>query len=469
MDQVYYWFIGKEIWEDKRLLRKAKLLVSVHLLAIFFILTSLVLSIAIDKTFTNLFWICLTGLTSSLFAFKLNRSFLVSGNAFIAISHMATLVMVYEYGSIYAPYLIWLFLIPVYAFVIANRKSALFWFTITVVSTIAILLYFPEKMITDYKSHYLKFLYALNFFSFFAFIFVMEYLSNSERKKLVEKIDFERNQIRSIVAKIPAGVAYIDKDFKLNFFNPVFRRLLNLSKDMKFGISLREVLGDLNFQTNLNTYQRALNGETVVVEKPIERNGKQNYIRCTFVPRHDQNNSVEGFIILIEDLTKIKAKESKKLAKKDAEKEALSNTIDFRNRELASQELFITNQKKLLGDIKDSLFSITGEIENQPKHKVKKIIRTIDQNIKLENEWINFRMQFERIHPQFIKRLENDYPKLNTRELRHCSYLRMRLSNKEIARIQNVGLKSVEMTNYRLKKKLGLEPSMTLSEFLNKV
>ena len=47
-----------------------------------------------------------------------------------------------------------------------------------------------------------------------------------------------------------------------------------------------------------------------------------------------------------------------------------------------------------------------------------------------------------------------------------CAYLKMDLSSKEIAPLLNLTVRSVEMTRYRLRKKLGLNREDNLTEFL---
>lgn len=49
-----------------------------------------------------------------------------------------------------------------------------------------------------------------------------------------------------------------------------------------------------------------------------------------------------------------------------------------------------------------------------------------------------------------------------------CAYIKMNLLSKEIAPLMNVSLRGVEISRYRLRRKLGLEEGENLSEFLQK-
>lgn len=51
-------------------------------------------------------------------------------------------------------------------------------------------------------------------------------------------------------------------------------------------------------------------------------------------------------------------------------------------------------------------------------------------------------------------------------ELRVCCYLVMGLNSKEIAQLSNISYRSVEMTRYRLRKKLELTREVSLTDYL---
>ncbi len=50
-----------------------------------------------------------------------------------------------------------------------------------------------------------------------------------------------------------------------------------------------------------------------------------------------------------------------------------------------------------------------------------------------------------------------------------CAYIRMDLLSKEIAPLLNISIRGVEISRYRLRKKMGLNTNVNLSEFLKKL
>ena len=79
-----------------------------------------------------------------------------------------------------------------------------------------------------------------------------------------------------------------------------------------------------------------------------------------------------------------------------------------------------------------------------------------------------YRHSFDSVHHDFFKKLEEAYPELNNKEKLLCAYIKMNLLSKEIAPLLNISLRGVEISRYRLRKKLGLEEGANLAEFLQK-
>jgi DNA-binding CsgD family transcriptional regulator len=63
--------------------------------------------------------------------------------------------------------------------------------------------------------------------------------------------------------------------------------------------------------------------------------------------------------------------------------------------------------------------------------------------------------------------LEEKHPDLSVNDLRQCAYIKMNLRSNEVAFINNINKKSVYMIRYRLKHKLGLNPSDDIKAYLD--
>ena len=72
------------------------------------------------------------------------------------------------------------------------------------------------------------------------------------------------------------------------------------------------------------------------------------------------------------------------------------------------------------------------------------------------------------VYHDFFRKLEEAYPELNNKDKLLCAYIKMNLLSKEIAPLLNISLRGVEISRYRLRKKLGLEEGENLAEFLQR-
>ena len=92
----------------------------------------------------------------------------------------------------------------------------------------------------------------------------------------------------------------------------------------------------------------------------------------------------------------------------------------------------------------------------------------IDTNIEHDDDLLAFQSTFDSVHHDFFRKLEKAYPELNNKDKLLCAYIQMNLLSKEIAPLLNISLRGVEISRYRLRKKLGVEEGENLAEFLQK-
>jgi len=82
------------------------------------------------------------------------------------------------------------------------------------------------------------------------------------------------------------------------------------------------------------------------------------------------------------------------------------------------------------------------------------------------NPLAEFEILFRQLHSSFYEKLVSIAPDLSKSELQVCAMLRLNLSSKDIARLTNLNLATIEITRHHIRKKLNLEHSGTLTTFL---
>ena len=86
--------------------------------------------------------------------------------------------------------------------------------------------------------------------------------------------------------------------------------------------------------------------------------------------------------------------------------------------------------------------------------------------MNLDSIWDTFKIHFEQVHPNFYTQLTQRYQNLSQIDLRHCAYLKIGLSNEEIAHLLNISVDSVSRQHHRIEKKMNLAPGKTLNEIV---
>lgn len=148
--------------------------------------------------------------------------------------------------------------------------------------------------------------------------------------------------------------------------------------------------------------------------------------------------------------------------------ENLKTQIQFKNKELASTTMHLVQKVEMIKSLQGELNKLT--VSDKPvsdlKRDISKLIRILNADEQLDNEWEQFAHHFDEVHSNFLKRISEQYPQLKPNDHRLCAYLRMNLSTKEIAHLLNLSVRGVEASRYRLRKKIGLDTNINLTEFM---
>lgn len=147
--------------------------------------------------------------------------------------------------------------------------------------------------------------------------------------------------------------------------------------------------------------------------------------------------------------------------------EKLNAEMKQKDRELANSTMQMIQKSNSLIAIKKELGKLSKEINDELiTNHISQMIRKINREIDTENQWEVFEKHFESVHEEFLTRLKSMYPDLTPREMKLCAYLRLNISSKEIATLMNISTRGVEISRYRLRKKLNLHRDANLTEFI---
>jgi DNA-binding CsgD family transcriptional regulator len=149
------------------------------------------------------------------------------------------------------------------------------------------------------------------------------------------------------------------------------------------------------------------------------------------------------------------------------ENEQLESEVRFKSKELANLVINNIHRNEVLNNIRE-LFTKVQEESSQklPKKYYDKLLESIDQYITGNDDWEVFELNFNKAYEGFFKKLKSAHPGLTPNDLRLSAYLRMNLTTKEIAPLLNISVRSVEVSRYRLRKKLDLTHDDNLIDYM---
>jgi len=147
--------------------------------------------------------------------------------------------------------------------------------------------------------------------------------------------------------------------------------------------------------------------------------------------------------------------------------EKLLNEVIYKNKELADVSMHLVERSDALIKVKDELQRLHKKTGGN--HDVKKAIELVNEIEKNNSSWEQFAAHFDEINNDFIKKLKAKFPQLTSTDLKVCTYLQLKLATKEIAQLMNISVRGVEISRYRLRKKLQLQAGDTLNDFLNDI
>ncbi len=148
--------------------------------------------------------------------------------------------------------------------------------------------------------------------------------------------------------------------------------------------------------------------------------------------------------------------------------EKLGQEVDRKNAQLSAALLQSAHKNNSLNELKKQLAELSQQGDAEPKRKreIRRLVRKIDSELDSEDYWEQFQLSFDQVHQQFSHKLHEHHPQLSPNDIRLCCLLRISMTNREIASIQNISLGAVEKSKYRLKKKLGLDKEDDLNLYI---
>ncbi len=141
-----------------------------------------------------------------------------------------------------------------------------------------------------------------------------------------------------------------------------------------------------------------------------------------------------------------------------AQRERSKAKIELKSKELTSYALQLIDKDsaidELLKVLKEKSPSSYKSLNNKHKKGAKDL-------------WDQFNLRFTEVNSDFYNRLKSKHPNCTSTEQKHLALVKLKFSTKEMARILNIEPHSVHMSRSRIRKKIGLERSESLEDYVS--
>jgi tetratricopeptide (TPR) repeat protein len=135
--------------------------------------------------------------------------------------------------------------------------------------------------------------------------------------------------------------------------------------------------------------------------------------------------------------------------------EKLEQDIDLRNKELATNVMYLVKKNELINGVTNKLLTLKEKLDDKNRESMQNIIIEL-QNLMDKEVWEEFEFRFQQVHHSFYKNLQSGFPELSPAEIKLAAFLRLNMTSKDIASITGQSVKSLEVARARLRKKLGI-------------
>jgi tetratricopeptide (TPR) repeat protein/DNA-binding CsgD family transcriptional regulator len=158
-----------------------------------------------------------------------------------------------------------------------------------------------------------------------------------------------------------------------------------------------------------------------------------------------------------------------KLHNEALQKEQLQQEVAYKNKEITTLALMMASKRAVIEELEEQVKLLKSQPVDEWPGRVASLLRELKIKRTMEKEMEEFDHYVHQVCEGFFERLQQLYPGITPTEKRLAALLRMELSSKEIASIMNISPKSVDMSRYRLRKKMHIETEENLVSSLSRL
>jgi len=148
------------------------------------------------------------------------------------------------------------------------------------------------------------------------------------------------------------------------------------------------------------------------------------------------------------------------------ERNTLEAELARKQSALQALTLTLTQNSQLIAELRDELLKLKNSPSSERHFDA--LLQKLNAHASQNQNSQLLQQQFELLYPNFLTRLSQAFPQLTPTELKLCALLKNNLSSKDIARLLNISVRSVESHRLSIRTKLRLKRKDNLVQFLTR-
>ena len=179
---------------------------------------------------------------------------------------------------------------------------------------------------------------------------------------------------------------------------------------------------------------------------------------------HFQNKLEEQNQIISDNMNELEEK-SKLILKEQKKNHALE--LKQKQNNLQTHQLNSALKINLLQDIINEIDVLQANTENL-EDSINSFARNLQHKLKSAEKLNLLQSDLDSVNAEFYDKLEDKFPSLSKTEREICAFIKLKLSNHDIAMLRNTTPNAINVVRYRIKKKMGLEKSGDLDKIISR-
>jgi len=163
---------------------------------------------------------------------------------------------------------------------------------------------------------------------------------------------------------------------------------------------------------------------------------------------------------------KIQRQKEEELVRLSSNIEELTDAMHKKQEEISELHTKSFQQLKSKEKLVEHLQKVAS---NDESISVKNIIAELKSELLEDSQLTLIKNDIETLNQEFFQRIKELHPSLTKTDLEICSYLRISLSRREIARLRFTSVDAVKKSRNRLRKKMNLSPKIDLEDYIKSI